>query len=69
MKIVKPVPLDRNGVQGVLQEAIDRHFDQVYVVGFQDKQAYFMGSKLDSNMEMIGAIEMVKMQIFETSGK
>lgn len=69
MRVVNPIPLDRNGVREVLLEATDEDFDQIYIVGFKNKEAYFMGSKLDSNMEMIGALEMCKMRIFEVSGK
>ena len=68
MKVVEPIKLDRNGVRDVLTEAIAEDFEQVYVIGFKGKQAHFKGSKLDSIMEMIGAIEMCKMQIFERSG-
>lgn len=68
MKVVEPIKLDRNGVRDVLNEAIAEDFEQVYVIGFKGKQAHFKGSKLDSNMEMIGAIEMCKMQIYEQSG-
>jgi len=69
MKVVKPIPLDRNGVRDILMEAIDEDFEQVYIVGFKGKATHFRGSKLDSNMEMIGALEMCKMQIFERSGQ
>ena len=68
MKVVEPIKLDRNGVRDVLTEAIAEDFEQVYVIGFKNKQAHFKGSKLDSNMEIIGALEMCKMQIYEQSG-
>ena len=68
IEVVKPIKLDRNGVRDVLTEAIAEDFEQVYVIGFKNKQAHFKGSKLDSNMEIIGALEMCKMQIYEQSG-
>lgn len=69
MKIVTPISFDRNKVKEVLMEAIGENFESVYIIGFKNKQAHLKGSKLDSNMEMIGALEMCKMQIFERSGQ
>ena len=72
MSKLKTVPtvlrLDRNEVRSVLEEAIEEHFEQVYIIGLKNGKAHFKGSKLDSNMEFIGALEMCKMQIFEKSG-
>jgi len=39
------------------------------LIGFKNKQAHLKSSKIDSNMEAIGALEMCKMQIFERSGQ
>jgi len=70
LKPVSPVAkLDRNEVRIVLEEALSQDFEQVYIIGFKNKQAHFKGSKIDSNMEAIGALEMCKMQIFEVSGR
>lgn len=73
MSKLKSVPvvleIDRNEVRCVLEEAIEEKFEQVYVIGFKNKRAHFKGSKIDSNMETIGALEMCKMQIFERSGQ
>lgn len=73
MSKLKSVPvvleIDRNEVRAVLEEAIEEKFEQVYVIGFKGKRAHFKGSKIDSNMEAIGALEMCKMQIFEKSGQ
>jgi len=73
MSKLKSVPvvleIDRNEVRKVLEEAIEEKFEQVYVIGFKNKKAHLNSSKIDSNMEAIGALEMCKMQIFERSGQ
>jgi len=69
MKVVTPISFDRNKVKEVLTDALEQGFDQIYIVGLKSKQAYLMGSDLTSNMEMIGALEMCKMQIFDRSGQ
>jgi|DEB3_MinimDraft_2_1074329.scaffolds.fasta_scaffold20763_2 hypothetical protein len=73
MSKLKSVPvvleIDRNEVRKVLEEAIEEKFEQVYLIGFKNKQAHLKSSKIDSNMEAIGALEMCKMQIFERSGQ
>lgn len=60
MKVVEPIKLDRNGVREVLTEALAEDFEQVYVIGFKAKRVHLKGSKLDSNIEMIGLLKCAK---------
>ena len=68
MKVIRSVLEERKeDARKLLLEAADEGFEQVYVVGFKNKMAYLKGSKIESNMEAIGALEMCKLQIFANS--
>jgi hypothetical protein len=60
---------DPKGVRELLLQAIEQNFDEVHVIALKDGLTYLKSSDIESNMKTIGAIEMLKLQIFHNSGR
>jgi hypothetical protein len=54
-------------VKEILDEAIDHSFESVIVIGFKEGTVRFMRSKVADTVQLLGAIEAAKMQLWETT--
>jgi len=55
---------EHNGVKEILEESITHNFNSVIVFGFKDGQVRIKKSKVSNNLELIGALEAAKTQIW-----
>lgn len=64
--VAKLVPANHiaNTSSAILQEAIDAKFQTVIVFGFVDGRVHIKTSGVQSNLEIIGALEAAKMQLW-----
>lgn len=67
LKQVEPIKLDRNKVGQVLEEAAEREFETVFVLGLKDRTISVMMSGSTNNLEVLGALEMAKQHLWDNS--
>ena len=67
LKQVEPVKLDVNNVKQVLEDAVEKDFHAVIVFGYKDDRIHVMKSGIKGVVEVLGALEAVKQDLWSGS--
>ncbi len=67
LKQVEPIRLDVNNVKQVLADAVEKDFHAVIVFGYKDDRIHVMKSGIKGVVEVIGALEAVKQDLWSGS--
>jgi hypothetical protein len=65
MAVTKLPNKKREGVLEILEEAIEREYDEVIVIGFAGPKYYITNSEMSNGLKIIGALAMAQHELLK----